>query len=321
MQIVEAIRIVIVLNVLVFCHWTGTYPAFSQTTRINADEAASKLKLAKIIDPRCALRLTLTGKEEATIITERNPKATDEDCKIDAVLLTKSLIEAYPKQIARVKVIFSQADGDGSQATVTAGDIKSFGSGAIDKRTLLDSIEIAKVSSLEVVSAGNQSVDSKVKMGPFQPWRLLLLEHISKLAQQGVNVKVFLDNFNHIEAMVGASNKGELRNSLRKLDAQLRGQDELTREARQPAISSNRRVTQLKSGQARRSNGDVMAATAKEKERGKLIRAHIRDMAVEGKDVGSYLEQLQQIRNLRESGRYEEASQLLDRLAHTFGID
>jgi hypothetical protein len=272
-------------------------PALSQTETISKDEALQKIKEAKILDPRCAVRLGWTGKAEVMVVTARNPKAIDDDCKIDAVMITKTLMDAYPNQFVRVKVIFSKGDGDCSAATVTAGDIKSFKVRALDKKSLLDSIELVKVSSLDVVDSSSAVNPTTVIAGPFQPWRLTTLEHITGLSREGVNVKVFMDDFNAIETMVRTSPPREVRNALAILTAHLNDQDELTREAK--------------------TSAHPVTANGRQERSWLQVRARLQELAKEGKDISSYQEQLREIRELRSSGRNLEANHLFRQLART----
>ncbi len=82
---------------------------------------------------------------EATIVTYRNAKAIDQDCKIDAILIAQKVMEAY-KSIAAVRTQFcyintpSQYD----QVEIHAGDVKAFDSGGLTKQRLLDSLPISR---------------------------------------------------------------------------------------------------------------------------------------------------------------------------------
>lgn len=260
------------------------------------DVAAQKIRQAKIIDPHTSFSVDMPGNEEARIILGRNLKASDEDCKIDAILLAKTLMEAFPGQLVRVKAIFTTPNQDSSQITVTVGDIKSFKSGQLDKKALLDSIELVKVGSSSLTEV---RAPVKALPGLYQNWRQLLLDEIRLLANQDVNVAVFVDDFNQIEKMLGTAGEREIKRRLLSLDSELKDQAELSRIARQPLL---------------RMPGAV-------RPRRPLLEVHsrIQELAQQGKDVTLYMEQLKEIRRLKLTGRNQEANRLVNKLSRTLG--
>ncbi|PWU01347.1 MAG: hypothetical protein C5B53_02980 [Candidatus Melainabacteria bacterium] len=277
-------------------------PVFSGEYRaINPNEAVNKIREAKIINPQCSVKVAFTGKEEATVVIQRDPKASDEDCKIDAVLVARTLMDKYPNQLMRVKSVFTKSPGECGQATVTAGDIRSFRNGQLDKRSLLDSIELVHLGPLEAmkaVSSADPGATAGVVPGPLQPWRLLTLEHINKLAALGVNVRTCLDEFNQIEGLVPTSQQKELRRRLVRLNGQLREQDEMTVEAKQTrfALFGNRRKPMV------------------------MITERLQEMASQGKDVSPYTDKVKEIERLKSDGRTQEAKRLMNELSQSLGI-
>jgi hypothetical protein len=125
-QVPMAVRIALILWVSAIFQSACVRSAFCQEGSLRAEDALSKIKQAKILDPKYSVKLAFTGEEEATLNVERNPKATDNDCKIDAVLLAKTIMSAYPSRIVRVKVVFTKRDQSSEEAIVTAGDVRSF---------------------------------------------------------------------------------------------------------------------------------------------------------------------------------------------------
>lgn len=275
----------------------------SEDSPINLEEAVNRIRQAKILNPQCSVKLAITGKEEATVVVQRDPKASDEDCKIDAVLLTRTLMDKYPAQLVRVKSVFVRSPGECAQATVTAGDIRSFSNGAIDKKSLLDSIELVKLGPLEAmksISKADPAANSGAVAGPLQPWRLLTLEHINKLAAVGVNVKVYLDEFNQIEGLAATSQQKELRRRLLHLNEQLREQERMTIQAKQsrPGIF----------GIGNRKRPMV------------AISEKVQEMASQGKDVTPYTDKIKEIERLRLDGRIQEAKRLVNELSQSLGL-
>jgi hypothetical protein len=302
--------LVSLLGGLTLAFWTQFQPALSEQSKaISPSEAVSRIREAKIIDPGSHLQVALTGKEEATVIVQRNPKAADEDCKIDAILIARTLMGIYPSQLVRVKSIFTKAGYDSDQATITAGDIKSFQSGQLDKKSLLDSIELVKVSTLVPFASTKSPPEAlpsetrravNVAPGPYRAWRLLTLEHISKLATVGVNVKVFLDQFNDIEKLIGTPQQRNMKGSLSQITSELEDQDELTR-------------------QAQKGSGGA-SANGQRKRPMVAVNAKLRDLASQGKDISNYTEQVKEIRQLRIAGRDQEANRMVKELSRALGI-
>ena len=66
------------------------------------------LRNAKVVNSDRALHLSI-GAKRVLIITERGAKSTDKDCRIDAVLIAKTLIDTYSSEIISVKVLFFQS--------------------------------------------------------------------------------------------------------------------------------------------------------------------------------------------------------------------
>jgi hypothetical protein len=287
---------------LAFC--LDRLPVWSlENSVVNSDEAVGKIRQAKIINPQCSVKMAITGKEEATVVIQRDPKASDDDCKIDAVLVTRTLMDRYPTQLVRVKSVFIKSPGECGEATVTAGDIRSFKNGELDKKSLLDSIELVKLGPLEamkLISSADPSATTGVVPGLLQPWRLLTLEHINRLAAVGVNVKVYLDEFNQIEGLVPTTEQKELRRRLFRLNNQLRQQDEMTLQAKEPRSG-------LFAWGARRK--PMLAITEK-----------VQQMANQGKDVTSYTDKIKEIERLRSDGRSQEAKRLMNELSQSLGI-
>ncbi len=115
-------------------------PTFAQTT----ESIEQLVNNAKILPAEYKIRAYVKG-PEATIVTYRNAKAIDQDCKIDAILIAQKVMAAY-KTIAAVRTQFcyintpSQYD----QVEIHAGDVKAFDSGGLTKQRLLDSLPITR---------------------------------------------------------------------------------------------------------------------------------------------------------------------------------
>lgn len=122
-------------------------PAFSLP---NDSEAVDALEKAKILAPtiRMNARVAQDGIEVATY---KNPKANFNDCKIEALLIAKTLMELAPGEVPRVVVYFYNSTSLSSfkQVSVTVGDVKAFASGSLSKEELLKSLVVSEDSILD----------------------------------------------------------------------------------------------------------------------------------------------------------------------------
>jgi hypothetical protein len=95
-------------------------------------------------------KINASTSESEALIQTHLPEASadsDKDCKIDAVLLAKIVLNKRP-QIAKVKVRFFNTNNTHyRQIVVTAGDVAAYGGGSISVEKLLKSLEIAEGGS------------------------------------------------------------------------------------------------------------------------------------------------------------------------------
>jgi len=80
----------------------------------------------------------------------RDPKETDDDCKIDAMLIAKTAIVKMPTlQQVRTKFFLRTEDKISvTEINVSAKQVSDFGSKKLDTKTLLDFIHVSKTSKL-----------------------------------------------------------------------------------------------------------------------------------------------------------------------------
>ena len=82
-------------------------------------------------------------KDQVFVSTYRHANAEEKDCKIDAVLISRSILDAAPGEIARVTCYFYGKDMSSYQeVSVSAGDIKAFASGQLTNEQLLASLVV-----------------------------------------------------------------------------------------------------------------------------------------------------------------------------------
>jgi hypothetical protein len=110
------------------------------------DEALiSAIRRAKLINADYPLRVLKHGSDEVLVTTLLNPKATEKNCKIEAVLVAKAIMEA-DKSVLRVHYRTKNRMRDqGCQVvTVRQSDVKAYGASAIDVSSLLGQLKLVK---------------------------------------------------------------------------------------------------------------------------------------------------------------------------------
>lgn len=108
-----------------------------------ANDLINAIDKGKVLSSGTRVSAALNG-QEAYVSTFKNAKATDDDCKIEAVLVAKTLMDLAPSDISRVTVYFYNAMRINKRkvVSVSAGDVKAFGSGQVSQEQLLTSIFI-----------------------------------------------------------------------------------------------------------------------------------------------------------------------------------
>ncbi|MBK9203477.1 MAG: hypothetical protein IPL73_13815 [Candidatus Obscuribacter sp.] len=109
----------------------------------SATDITSAIDKAKILSSNTRVAAAVNG-AEVYISTYRNAKANDNDCKIEAVLIAKTVMDLSPADITRVTVYFYNALRRSSRkvVSVSAGDVKAFGAGQLSQDQLLTSISL-----------------------------------------------------------------------------------------------------------------------------------------------------------------------------------
>jgi hypothetical protein len=162
-------------------------PTAKTTDLVNA------LRKTKLVDPAYKLGATASG-DQIVITTERNPKSTDNECKIEAVLIAKAMFETVSSDFQRTKVLlFDYANNKCSEVTVKRAEVKLFGSGGLSEKELLSSLE------LNTTDAADQNLVDAVAPGPMQAGRISLLSRIQRLKSRGTDTTPFQKMFDALE--------------------------------------------------------------------------------------------------------------------------
>ena len=261
----------------------------SGTPKTTATEMVAILRNAKVVNPQYPLRANF-NEHEAIVTTQRNPKATDKDCKIDAVLMAKTLMDTYPGEILRVKVLFSDYDKQTCSAIkVTKGDVESYGSGTIKQDEFLESLEIStfKENDSPFGTQAGQSLSVGVAPGFLQDKRLVLLSRIEALQAKGTNTKSFMQYFQQIEELVKQGDEKQSLAMIQSLSHSLDDQEAMRQQANSAGLRQE--VLQLQTG----------------------LQTKIAVYGATGKKLPFGMNELVQVQQLAIAGRFAEAKKLL----------
>jgi hypothetical protein len=172
-----------------------------------------------------------------TVLTEEDSKTADQDLKIDALFLSKVLMEAAPGQIEKVKILFSQSGRDGRFIIIDNKEIQDFGHGKISPEKMLASMRFSDVEP-------ERAPD--VMPGTQFERRLLVWNRIKRLRQQGTGVSPFENIFRDIESAVKAGDANKVSEKVAYLESKLSDQEEQVKQAKKsaqghgvPAIASH----------------------------------------------------------------------------------
>jgi len=203
-------------------------------SRLTSTDIKGIVEEAKILSPEFRECQVVLGEGEAAVSIYRNPKASDRDCKIDAVLILKKILDADPNAISRLVVRFHDPTNPGRfrQVIVQAANVKAFGRGEFGQDKLLSMTAITmgeRESPLARLSATpykdlTQSAD--VLPGVYRGERLQLYGRIEALRHRGVGVSPLTAEFFRIEDKVRRGDEASVINGMNSLSEKLSAQEE-----------------------------------------------------------------------------------------------
>lgn len=192
------------------------------------------VRQAKVINADYPLNIVISGKE-ATVLTRKHPKATDEDVKIDAVLITKAIMDSYGFCLDSVKVLFRADDGTSAKkVSVNEADIQNYANGSMDAHKFLDTLKLVEIDSDGERAAGKPKPEENglaVSAGPMQDQRLILADRIMALKKRGTGVGPFEKLFAEADHLAVENKLSELKTAVKTLAERLNEQEELIRQA------------------------------------------------------------------------------------------
>jgi hypothetical protein len=100
-------------------------------------------------------------KDQVFVSTFRHANAEAKDCKIDAVLIGRAVLDVAPDEVARVTTYFYGIDMSSYQeVSVTAGDVKAFASGQTDKDQLLAALAVRTNKTASELDSVSQQLEN-----------------------------------------------------------------------------------------------------------------------------------------------------------------
>ncbi len=221
-----------------------------------SEKVEAAVRKARVVSSHYPLHAVISG-QEATILTRRHPKATDDDLRIDSVLITKAVVDSFTPAISRVKVLFRDEDASSGKAVeLTADDIKEYGSGSMDAKKFLATIAVTEVGGDEELKQSKLAAAERklmVSAGPYDEERLLLMDRINTLRRKGTGVTPFEVMFAQIETLAKAGAPAPVKEAMRVLADKLAQQEDLVRQASR--TGSGRGISVVKSSRVADSQG------------------------------------------------------------------
>ncbi len=164
---------------------------------LTGQSAVQAIRDAQVLAPSIGIQAVVRG-QEVIVTTYSHPKATGQDLKIDAMLITKALMDAQTEGLVRVKVFFYGGPGSTKfrQAVVRTSDVQAFGSRLVSQEDLLSSIELIE---------GDTRQKEGILDGIYKADRIKLLSRIEHLSELGVGVSDQRAELKAIEDLVRAN--------------------------------------------------------------------------------------------------------------------
>jgi hypothetical protein len=113
---------------------------------ISVEQIQTEISKAKILPPDMKVIAKVDG-SELTLSTYKKELATVNDCKIDAVLMSKTAFDADP-ELSRVNVLFYDPliPGAYDEVPVTLGDVKAYGARQLSEEQLLSALKLTRMN-------------------------------------------------------------------------------------------------------------------------------------------------------------------------------
>lgn len=290
----------------------------------SASEISTLIEESKVLGSDTEVRSKVLDHErEVDITTVRNPKATDRDCKIDATLIAKKVMDAYPRVIVKVKVVFFDRSNANKyrQVIVHETDVKAFANRQISQDKLLSGIELVKgtvnpVARLKGLSYKEISQTLEAIPGVYHDERAQLLSEITQLKESGAGAGPLLAEFFQIEDKVRQGDGGGVASRLKELQVKVRAHAEhFSKE--QPESAASQQSTDPAT---LRPLGELAPAEGLMYNRRVRVAQKVAELRDSGKPVNRYLRLLGEFEGLAASGNRATLSTKLGKLEQMLGL-
>ncbi|HEY9777135.1 MAG TPA: hypothetical protein V6C81_25440 [Planktothrix sp.] len=298
--------------------------AWSESS-LNRDKIIEAIRKEKILKADAPLTADFQG-NEVELVTMRSPLAKDNDCKIDSMLMAKALMQVFPGQVMRLKVQFGHANGDDSdEVTVTAGEVKAYGAGALSESELMASIDMQTQHATEVEA---ERSSSSIKPGPAKETRMLIAGYIEELRAHGTDVKPFEARLKQIEDTIGSADSITIKEQSLDLKRRLLDEEAMINEAKGIQTEQPRRPEQPRRAASEAAAGAKVSSLLDNASPGRPaannkfkwmhlagIEAQVRQRKDSGKNTRQYDVELNDIQSLLQEKKFEEAQTELNQLS------
>ncbi len=213
----------------VFATLASVFALGQSAFAIDAAGLTDIIRNANILKYDKSPKVTIGGAQITTSVDPMGPsgKTSDQDLKIDALLVAKALYDAAPPDLTSCKIIFSNGGKDAKYTIISRQKVSEYSSGSVNAQELLSSL------SLTAVVQENQP---ELVEGPFYERRILVWERIENLRKQGTGVKPFEHLYSELEVSIKANDDQKtIFNKLTSLEEKLSGQETQMAQAKKVA--------------------------------------------------------------------------------------
>jgi hypothetical protein len=218
----------------------------------DADKIRQLIEASEIVPTDYREHINIVTNQESVLISVyKDPEAQPNDCKIDAILMAKKVMEAAPAT-RTVSVFFYDLGSDDKllQVDVPTSAVASFASGQLTKAGVLRAARLAvKQSNTLATSYGGKSYKDIIARlgvieGPAQHQRALSLVRIDDLTARGLDTRDLKKQYLHIEDLARRGDHQVMRSQLKVLTATLDRFDEVDRDAKLDSLSGSASAAQ-----------------------------------------------------------------------------
>ncbi len=176
---------------------------------LNNNDIINVIKLSQVIPVNKQIQVKISNKE-VVLSMYYSPKASDQDCKIDAVLLTRAIMQKFNKEVSLVRIFFYDniKTDEYRMVVVRSGDIQSFGKGKLDEKLLFSVIDVIKGRITHSSTAPTLITNINMLVpGIRLEERQALLASILACRKHGGNINIAMKQFIKLEDAAKSNNE------------------------------------------------------------------------------------------------------------------